>query len=342
MLGQTPNASPFNAYTAHLEPRILDGECLLENPSYFRNLTYVFRAEVYPRDHPVHLHDGRFNDSGPFEKGVIDWSTELEELSPIGLNSKPAVLLQFFANHLGGSGSASHVLIVRCAGNRLQIVFEAGGEGVRASYPADGDLQVSHPCWRADDSHASPSLVVDEQYRWNATASRFTRVSVRERTAAPPIVERYQSAVIDEQGSLLITTVDQRTIVISRAEEQVSFSEPVVSSSGTAVGAQAEFPNCCTSYPIPLQLVVYASGKVHRFTGNGLPIFHWRFADEGARVAYEQQPVHFGCEAHYELRDLETEHLVEEINVPQTCGQFPNPRKVTIPAWVRELSPWLK
>ena len=76
-------------------------------------------------------------------------------------------------------------------------------------------------------------------------------------------VETYQSVTIDAKGSLLITTSDQKTILVAMEGEQTSFSKPILSSARTAVGAQAEFPNCCTSYDIPLQLVIYADGKVH-------------------------------------------------------------------------------
>jgi len=150
-------------------------------------------------------------------------------------------------------------------------------------------------------------------------------------------VERYQSAVIDANGSLVITTSDQRTILVPKEGEQSSFSEPVVSPARTAVGAQALFANCCTSYDIPLQLVVYANGKVHRFTGVGLPIFQWRFADGGRRVAFGQEPVHFGCWIHYELRDVQSERLIDSADIPQRCGEVPEPRTVKIPKWVTEL-----
>ena len=97
------------------------------------------------------------------------------------------------------------------------------------------------------------------------------------------------------------------------------------------------FPNCCTSYDVPLRLVVYAAGKVHRFTGVNLPIFEWAFADGGTRVAYGQEPVPFGCATHYELRDIESERLIEAVDIPQPCGQIPNPGPVTIPPWVADL-----
>jgi len=151
-------------------------------------------------------------------------------------------------------------------------------------------------------------------------------------------VETYQSAAIDAAGGLVITTFDQRTILVPKETEQSSFSEPIVSSARTAVGAQAEFPNCCTSYDIPLQLVIYANGKVHRFTGIGLPIFHWHFADGGTRVAFGQEPVHFGCSMHYELRDIQSERLIDSADIPEPCGQIPEPRAVKIPKWVTDLN----
>lgn len=150
--------------------------------------------------------------------------------------------------------------------------------------------------------------------------------------------ETYQSVAIDAKGSLVITTSDQRTILVPKEGEQSSFSQAILSSARTAVGARAEFPNCCTSYDIPLQLVIYANGKVHRFTGIGLPMFQWHFADGGTRVAFGQAPVHFGCSIHYELRDIQSERLIDSADIPEPCGQIPEPRAVKIPGWVTELN----
>jgi hypothetical protein len=146
--------------------------------------------------------------------------------------------------------------------------------------------------------------------------------------------ETYDSAKTDGQGNLVISTSRGRTILVPKEGEQSSFARPVLSTARTAVGAQAEYPNCCTSYDIPLQLVIYAGGKVHRFKGNGLPIFWWHFADSGSRIAFGQTTVHFGCEIHYELRDIQTERLVATADIPEPCGQFPNPPVVEPPQWV--------
>lgn len=161
--------------------------------------------------------------------------------------------------------------------------------------------------------------------------------SARAPDAPVQLRETYLSATIDANGRLAITSQDRRTIVVPKEGEQTSFGEPTVSANGTAVGAQAYYANCCTSYDIALQLVVYSNGKVHRFTGNRLPIFQWHFADGGTRVAFGQEPVHFGCEIHYELREIDSERLIDTADVPQSCGLRPDPPSVPIPRWVAEL-----
>ena len=68
--------------------------------------------------------------------------------------------------------------------------------------------------------------------------------------------------------------------------------------------------------PLGAALVVYARGRVHRFTGSGLPISQWHFADAGTRIAFGQEPAHFGCTAHFELRDIESDRLIDSSGVP--------------------------
>ena len=101
----------------------------------------------------------------------------------------------------------------------------------------------------------------------------------------------------------------------------------------TNVAQSVMFGNCCTSYDIPLQLVVYSSGRTHRFEG-GLAIFDWHFADGGRRVAFSQQTVHFSCSVHWELRNIASEKLVAAADIPEPCGQNPDPPKVKVPNWV--------
>lgn len=158
-------------------------------------------------------------------------------------------------------------------------------------------------------------------------------------TASP---ETYESADIDADGNLRIVTSEQKTIIVSKGGspkagesfgKQTAFGKPVLSDDRRAVGAQAMFANCCTSYDIPLQLVIHSGGKTHRFEG-GLAIFDWHFADGGRRVVFSQQTVHFACSVHWELRDIASEQLLATADIPEPCGQIPDPPKVEVPKWV--------
>src|SRR5438093_751571 len=77
-----------------------------------------------------------------------------------------------------------------------------------------------------------------------------------------------------------------------KAADQVALAQPATSQGGGAVGWLALYPNCCTSYPIPLKLMVLSNGRVRTFTGNGLPVWRWAFQNDDTRVAFEQETVH--------------------------------------------------
>jgi hypothetical protein len=162
------------------------------------------------------------------------------------------------------------------------------------------------------------------------------------RQAPTASTETYESADIDADGNLSIRTSEQKTIIVPKGGlpkvgesfgKQTAFGKPVLSGDRRTVGAQAMFANCCTSYDIPLQLVIHSGGMTHRFEG-GLAIFDWHFADGGRRVVFSQQTVHFACSIHWELRDIASERLLATADIPEVCGQIPDPPKVEVPKWV--------
>jgi len=122
--------------------------------------------------------------------------------------------------------------------------------------------------------------------------------------ASPLAADRYVSASVDEAGALRIVTSDGRAIVQEKEPEQVGFDQVEVSPDGQSVAWLALFPNCCTSYPIPLKLMVYSAGKLRPFTGAGLPVWRWHFTGGGKQVAFSQETVHGGLGVHYEIRDV--------------------------------------
>lgn len=143
--------------------------------------------------------------------------------------------------------------------------------------------------------------------------------------------ETYARAEVDASGQLRIVTGDGRTLAPRMENGQVGIDRVVVSPDGRAVGWLALFPNCCTSYPIPLKLVVRVDGRVRAFVGS-LPVWRWAFQAGGARVAFEQETVHGGGGIHYELRDLASGRLIETYEPAPAAGA---PSQV--PEWVAQL-----
>jgi len=146
--------------------------------------------------------------------------------------------------------------------------------------------------------------------------------------AAAP--ETYRSAIVDSMGQLRIVTSRGRQITPRMEDDQVGFTEPAVSRNRRAVGWLALFPNAATSYPVPLELVILATGRQRTYVGLGLMLSRWTFTADGRRVAFREETVHGGFGVHYQLHDVATgRRLAEYEEDPE------KPR--TPPAWVRAL-----
>ena len=141
--------------------------------------------------------------------------------------------------------------------------------------------------------------------------------------------EAYIEATVDKEGQLHIITADHRDIMPKKDHDQVGFAKPTISDDSTTVGWLALYPNCCTSYPIPLALVIYRDGKVLRTFGERFPVWRWRFEVEGTQVAFAQETVHGHLGVHFELRDIESGHLIAEHD-----GD-PEPNA---PQWIRDVA----
>jgi len=131
-----------------------------------------------------------------------------------------------------------------------------------------------------------------------------------------------------QKDAVVVRTRDGREKRLPTDKEQVGISNVAVSADHTAVGWLALYPNCCTSYPIPLKLIVYSGGRVHQFGPNELPLWYWVFRNGSREVAFHQETVHGGLGARYELRDVASGRLLASFK-PES-GEPP-------PAWVNDL-----
>ena len=148
--------------------------------------------------------------------------------------------------------------------------------------------------------------------------------------------DTYVGAMVDTAGDLRIERAKARAVVFKKDSEQTSFDQIAISKGGESVGWLAMYPNCCTSYSIPLKLRVYSRGRLRTFGGDSLPIWRWQFTSDGKRVAFEQETVHGGFGVHYELRDVQTGRLIAEFD-PPVGSDNRSTASANAPQWVVEL-----
>jgi hypothetical protein len=146
----------------------------------------------------------------------------------------------------------------------------------------------------------------------------------------------YKNAIVSEdQASLVLTTSDGSQFAAPGFAEQVAFARPRISPDGRSVGWLALYPNCCTSYPIPLKLVVLDESKhLHTFEGIKLAIFNWCFLPGSNAVAYSQTVVHGSNFQHFERRAIVDGRLLGAYEFPHEEAENMSARN-RAPAWVR-------
>ena len=146
----------------------------------------------------------------------------------------------------------------------------------------------------------------------------------------------YVAASLADNGSrLVITNDDGSQFSAPTFSEQVGFEQPRISSDGQSVGWLALYPNCCTSYPIPLKLVLLdRSRRLHTFEGIKLAVFKWCFLPRSTSVAYMQTVVHGSNFEHFEARSISSGKLLAEYEYPNEEPENAAARK-RAPGWVR-------
>ena len=177
LAGAQTTGSPFNTDAVFLDRSRIPGGCSVTDTEHFRNRAYSFRGWMH-RDAPLVLRGGKALERN--DVGTPEWETELVRHSVVTLGGQSAVMLRFFANHVGGSGSFGTVLIATCSDQQLTVVFEAESQGLKdAFFATNEELVVSRAVWSATDAHCCPGGQAEERYRWDRNANRFSRVAAR-------------------------------------------------------------------------------------------------------------------------------------------------------------------
>lgn len=151
----------------------------------------------------------------------------------------------------------------------------------------------------------------------------FARESAAQRTI--------QQADVDSSGRVRIVLSDKRVISPPRDSDQVAVEQLAVSTDRQIVGWLVLYPNCCTTYPIPLKLVLLRAGGGRTVIGNASPIWQWAFAADGRGVVIRQAPVHGPAPMYFERRDIRTGRVTATATVDSSTR--------SVPAWTRRAMP---
>lgn len=153
---------------------------------------------------------------------------------------------------------------------------------------------------------------------------------------SPTASADYTAASLAADGSrLVITNDDGSQFPAPMLSEQVGFEQARISSNGKNVGWLGLYPNCCTSYPIPLKLVVLdQSRRLHIFEGIKIAIFKWCFLPQSTSVAYMQTVLHGSNFEHFEVRSISHGTLLAEYEYPDDETENAAARQ-RAPSWVR-------
>ncbi len=116
------------------------------------------------------------------------------------------------------------------------------------------------------------------------------------------------------------------------AFNQEGISDPQLAEDRQTLGWLETYDNCCTSYSVPLAVVVYRSGKIIRRIQEGQMVYTWAFVDQGKQVAVLWGPTH-GPGQVFHLYDVATGRKLAEVSPDFDSQQL----KPNAPAWARKL-----
>jgi hypothetical protein len=124
--------------------------------------------------------------------------------------------------------------------------------------------------------------------------------------------QTYQSVRLDSAGQLAITLSSGTVLSPPRLQDQVSFSQPVISDDHQTVAWLADYADPSASQGssdrIAGRLVVYRAGHVLRTFRTDQVFWSWHFIDQDRDIAFCTGPTHGGASG-CELHRIATGHL---------------------------------
>jgi hypothetical protein len=143
-------------------------------------------------------------------------------------------------------------------------------------------------------------------------------------------------AYADDNGIVHIVTGDGRDHTISPEKDQDGVKEIKVAPDGATVGWLVETSGCCVSYPVPLQLDVWRSGRIIRRVQPSMAIWSWVFIEKGTKLAYRMSPLHGGWSGKWVLINTATGRTLDTWNYPVDENGNDTGDNSGKPAWLKQ------
>jgi len=198
-------------------------------------------------------------------------------------------------------------------GSVVQIALSNGTLIVDPSITLSRNGPFLFVCWMAKTQHSAPE-------------SRHA--------------ESYQGIELADDWSGVIRRKDGSSIPLPQFRYQVEIKRTAVSADGKRVGWLVDMPNCCTSYAIPMLLVIFSDGEIEQVFSEGQAIFDWAFVRKGSAVSYYTEVLHGSDFKSFFLRDTRNGAVLATYNYPDSgFQQDENPARsaaiAAAPTWVR-------
>lgn len=143
--------------------------------------------------------------------------------------------------------------------------------------------------------------------------------------------------------TLSVMRSDGKSMRAPKLSKQIAFDSPRVSPDGKRVGWLTLMPNCCTSYPVPMALVILKGDKIERVIKEDQCIFEWTFERGGSAVAYWSSALHGTDYKAFVLRDIRSGKVLDRYTIPESelvdpTGEAKRADAVdAAPSWVKEV-----
>ena len=181
---------------------------------------------------------------------------------------------------------------------------------------------------------AAQSTVTRQQTKRASASAKITKFFIDQREPG----SRYETGplhIIYSDGTEVVqtlpplrTSTDKETVF-----NAVGFSGAELAQDQQTLGWTVNVENCCTSYSIPLNVVLFHDRRVLHTIDQGQMVWSWMFVQAGKQVAVVFGPTHGPEVGDYRLYDVQTGELVSEVSGDEDTQAL----TADTPDWARQL-----